>query len=512
VDVRTLIRRSAIYYGDQEAVVFRNRRITFSEAWKRGVQLANGLLGFGLKPGDRVGVLVDNSVEAADSYVGMAAANLVRCPLYGRNKRETHAHMLGNTNCKAVMVSEEYLNELEGLKETLPDLERVFVTDESYEDWLASQSDVDPDVDVNPDDYFIIRHTGGTTGLPKGVAYTHRTWLNAVRDWFYNYPPVNPGDSILHLGPISHASGYMFLPVLAGGGCNVMMDKFEPDVTLDMMERERIAYIFIPPTALNILVQHPLVKGRDWSKLKVLNTGGSPISEDTIFKARHLFGDVLYQGYGQTEAVPATMMGPSEWFAEVKGSNPLRSCGRPLPFVDVEIWDDDDSPLPPGEEGVIMIRSDGQMTGFWNDPQETEKRMINGYVRTNDIGVIDHNGYIYLLDRKDDMIISGGYNIYPAELENVISKHPAVIETAVFGIPHEKWGETPMAVCVVNGNTPVTEDEIIDLVKENLGSYKKPTNVEITTDPLPKSMVGKVMRKTLRDPHWKGKDRRIGGA
>ena len=133
-------------------------------------------------------------------------------------------------------------------------------------------------------------------------------------------------------------------------------------------------------------------------------------------------------------------------------------------------------------------------------------------MRTNDIGVMDSNGYIYLLDRKDDMIISGGYNIYPAELENVISKHPAVIETAVFGIPHEKWGETPMAVCVVNGNTPVTEEEIIDLVKENLGSYKKPTNVEITTEPLPKSMVGKVMRKTLRDPHWKGKDRRIGGA
>ena len=512
MDVRTVMRRAASFYSDREAIVSGKDRATFGAVWKSGVKLANGLLSLGLQPGDRVGVLEDNCMEAADFYVAAAVANLVRVPLYPRNARSAHNYMLGHTNCRAVLTSPHYADEVDGLKEELPDLQHVVTRDASYQSWVAGQSEVDPDVEVKPDDYFIIRHTGGTTGLPKGVAYTHRTWINAGRDWFYTWPPVLPGDACLHLGPISHASGYLFLPVLAAGGRNVMLSKFDPQETLDVMEKEGIAFVFFPPTVLNALSRIPGAGDRDWSKLKVLMTAAAPISEDTIAAARRTFGDVLYQGYGQTEALPVVMMGPEQWFAKVEGSNPLRSCGVLLPFADVEVWDDKDNPLPAQQEGEIVCRCDGMMAGFWNDPDETEKRMINGWVRTGDIGYFDKYGYLYLCDRKNDMIISGGFNIYPAELENVIANHPAVIEAAAFGIPHEKWGETPMAVCMVDGKTPVTEQEIIELCAEQLGSYKKPSKVLLTTEPLPKSVVGKILRKNLRDPHWEGKGRHVGGA
>jgi acyl-CoA synthetase (AMP-forming)/AMP-acid ligase II len=263
---------------------------------------------------------------------------------------------------------------------------------------------------------------------------------------------------------------------------------------------------------LNTIARHPSARGRDWSRLKCLQIGGAPIADDTALIAHEVFGDVLYQGYGQTEAVPVAMMGPRQWFAKVEGSNPLRAAGLPLPFADLEIRDENNHPVPAGEQGEIVVRCDGQMNGFWNDPEETDKRIVDGWIPSGDIGRLDRNGYLYVIDRKDDMIISGGYNIWPAELENVINDHPAVTEAAVFGIPDERWGETPLAVCVIDGKTPVTEEEIIQLCVQRLGSYKKPKNVILTTEPLPKSPVGKVMRKNLREPYWEGRDRRVAGS
>ena len=223
---------------------------------------------------------------------------------------------------------------------------------------------------------------------------------------------------------------------------------------------------------------------------------------------------MLYQGYGQTEALPVCMMGPKEWFSTVEGSNPLRSAGRALPFAYLEIRDPEDSTraLPLGDEGEIAIRCDGQMLGFWENEEATRERITaDGFVLTGDIGRLDENGYLYVLDRKDDMIISGGFNIWPAELENVIQNHPAVVEVAVIAIPNERWGEAPMALCVVAEGASVDEAEIMALCTEHLGSYKKPARVEFRSEPLPKSPVGKLQRKVLREPYWVGYDRRVAG-
>ena len=325
---------------------------------------------------------------------------------------------------------------------------------------------------------------------------------------------MQAGDACLHVGPISHGSGYLYTPTWLSGGTNVLLDRFEVEETLDIMESERIGYMFAVPAMLNALARHPSAATRDWSHLKVIQIGGAPIADDTALIARDVFGMVLYQGYGQTEALPVCMMGPEEWFSTVEGSNPLRSAGRALPFAYLQIRDPDDSeaPLPIGEEGEIAIRCDGQMLGFWENAEATSARMSrDGFVLTGDIGRLDANGYLYVLDRKDDMIISGGYNIWPAELENVILDHPDVIEAAVFAAPDPQWGETPVAVCVVGPDATVTADDVIARCATHLGSYKKPSRVDITTDPLPKSPVGKIQRKVLREPFWADHDRRVAG-
>jgi len=512
MDCRSLMRRSATYFADKTAIVHGERRLSFAAAWTRGLRLANALLALGLRPGDRVGVLEDNSVEAADFFLGATAANLVRVPLYPRNSREAHRHMLAHTGCRALVVSGRYAADIAPLREEVETLEHVIVRDEGYERWLAGHPDSDPAPAVSADDNLIVRHTGGTTGLPKGVAYTHRAWLAAGRDWFYLFPPVMPGDRCLHIGPISHGSGYFFAPIWLAGGCNVLLDRFEPTETLEVMRLENIGYMFLVPTMLSLLNQAARTRPGAWPQLKCMQIGGAPITDATALGAREIFGDRLWQGYGQTEAVPITMMGPQQWFAQVEGSEPLRACGMPLPFADLEIWDENNRPLPTGETGQIVVRCDGQMSGFWNDPEATRERLVEGWVLTGDIGRVDVNGYVYMLDRAGDMIISGGYNIYPAELENILASHPAVVEAAVFGIPDERWGEAPSAVCTVDGKTPVTEDELIALCAERLGSYKKPRVVVLQTEPLPKSPVGKIRRKALREPYWAGRDRRVGGS
>lgn len=474
--------------------------------------MANGLLALGLEPGDRVGVLEDNTFESVDFFCGAAAANLVRVPLYPRNGREAHVHMLSHTGCKAVVVSDSHREALEGIEADVATLDHVLVRDDTYETWLASQSAVDPNPPVEPDDWFIIRHTGGTTGPAKGVGYTHKSWLDAGRDWYYAFPPVEAGDVLQHAGPISHGSGYLFTPMWLAGGTNLLIPTFDAGEVIETMARERVTFGFLVPSMLNAIARHPTVTNHDWSHLKVIQIGGSPIADDTALLARQVLGDCLYQGYGQTEAVPITMMGPSEWFGEVEGSEPLRSAGRPLPFGDIDIVDPDSGePLPLGGEGEIAIRCDGQMQGFWENPAATAERMRDGWVLTGDIGRIDNNGYLYVLDRKGDMIISGGYNIYPAELENVLTDHPDVVEAAVFGVPSEKWGESPYAVVTVGPDASVTSDELIALCADRLGSYKKPVGVQIGTDELPKSPVGKLARKVLREPHWEGHDRRVAG-
>lgn len=512
MDVTSLMRRAAESFAGNEAVKHKDRSLTFEQAWARGCRLANALAAIGLQPGDRVATLDTNCLESVDAFLGVAIAGMVRVPLYARNSPSTHRIMMRNTDCKAIIVATEFHDDIVAAREGLPGLTHVIVQDAQYDEWLHTHPETDPMIEIDPDAIYIIRHTGGTTGDPKGVAYTHWSWLATARDWFYNYPPVTPGDSCLHVAPITHASGYWFIPIWIRGGRNVIAN-FTPEDTMRLVEQERINYLLVVPTMMAAMLEDPdIAKHRWWDTLKCLLITAAPISETTALKAYDVFGDILYQAYGQTEAVCVTSMDAKEWFGKVEGSTPARACGRVTAFARIEIRDEEGNRLPHGTAGEIVARIDGQMTGYWGNPEATKERLVDGWVKTGDIGIIDRNGYLYLLDRADDMIVSGGFNIWPLELENVIHSHPAVLEVAVVGVPHPKWGETPLATVVTRTGAEVSEDEIIALCVDKLGSYKKPSKVVFTEDPLPRTPVGKIRRKDLRETYWEGHTRRIAGS
>jgi acyl-CoA synthetase (AMP-forming)/AMP-acid ligase II len=511
VDVPSLMRQAMQFNADRRAIITEDRQLTFGQMWDRGVRLANGLIDLGVKPGDRVAGLEDNNLGAADLFLGCAIAGAVRVPLYARNRRLSHGQMIEQTQVKVLVTDGNYLGDVAGLQDEIGILQHVVDRDDGYEEWLAAQSGQDPMVQVGPDDWYIIRHSAGTTGRPKGVGYTQHDWLVNCRNWYYRLPNLERDSVVGHAGPISHASGYLFLPAWLHGSTNLLFGAFDAAKVLDMMRRHHVTHAFAPPSMLAALAAHPDATTDDPLSLQCLLIGGAPSTDATILAGRRAFGDVLYQVFGQTEAVPLTIMTPQEWFADLPGSTPLRAAGRPLPFAQLEIRDEEGGALPFGEIGEIYAKVEAQLRSFWDDEAASAERLVDGWVRTRDIGRIDRNGYLYVLDRADDMIVSGGFNIWPAELETVIEDHPQVVEVAVFAIPHERWGETPMAVCCVGPDATVTVDEIIDLVRTTLGSYKKPTAVEFTTDPLPKSPVGKLLRKALRDPYWAGRDRQVGG-
>jgi acyl-CoA synthetase (AMP-forming)/AMP-acid ligase II len=395
--------------------------------------------------------------------------------------------------------------------ERVPSLERIVVRDAGYEQWLARFSDADPDVPVRAEDLYAIRHTGGTSGWAKGVPFTHRSWIDMSIQVYFHMPPVRAGDRYLHVAPISHGSGFHFLPIWASGGSNVMMRGFDPEAVVQTIERERIAYVFFVPTMLAAIVNLPGVEKYDLSSLRAVVIAGAPTSEATLLRAHEVFGDALFHGYGQTEVNYVTMMTAPEWFSSVPGSNPLGSVGRALPMAQIEIIDDAGTALPVGQVGEIALKTPSQLAEFWEAPEVTAERIVDGWVRTNDVGYIDANGYLYITDRKDDMIISGGFNIWPRELERVIERLPGVLEVTVFGVPHERWGESPLAVCRIETAAAVTSEQVIEACSSELGSYKKPSAVVFHADPLPRTPVGKIDRKSLREPYWAGHDRRVAG-
>lgn len=501
IDVRDAMRRAAAWNRDRLAIVSDGRSLTFAEAWSRGLRLANALSSLGLQPQDRIAVLEDNSIEASDFFLAAAIGNFTRVPLYKRNAPEAHAHMIGHTDCRAVVVAEHYAHEVDHAKATLAGLKHVIVRDGGYEDWLASFPDTDPNPPVDLDDLYIIRHSGGTTGLPKGMGFTHRQWMNMTRDWSLRLPPIEIGDACVHVAPISHGSGYLFIPAWMAGAYNVLEPKFDAPRVLNLLA-EHGGYFFTVPTMISDMLGVKLDEKPDFSKLKALVIGGSPILPATTLAARDLFGPVLHQMYGETEATPAAWMTPKEWFADMPGSEPLRAAGRVEPFVRLEIRDENNVALPTGEIGTVTIQNDGQVTSIWNEPELTKQRLVDGWLITGDLGYLDENGYLYLVDRKDDMIISGGFNIWPAELEIVIATLPEVREVAVVRGPHARWGETPVAIVVLHDGASLQESDVINICGEKLGALKRPTAVHFRTEPLPRTPVGKVQRKVLREAFW----------
>lgn len=511
MNIRDGMRRAAQFYRDDLAIIAGDSRLTFAESWERGLRMANALIDAGLKPGDSCASLEDNTLQAVDFFLGAAIAGVVRVPLYARNATSSHFSMMRNTDCKVCVADKHYLDQIEGAVDEIDSLKTILVRDkETYEEWLAGFPADDPNPEVSADDMYVIRHTGGTTGEPKGVPFTHKAWSDIGRNWFFTMPPVEVGDVCMHIAPISHASGYQFVPVWLQGGCNLVVEKYAAEPVVEQMVNDKVSYVFMAPTMVNDVMNVAGIENKDWSALKVLLIGAAPITEASVRKAHSIFGDAICSLYGQSEGVPVTISMAKDWVRDdIEGSNPLRSVGRVHPYCDVKIADEETGEImPTGEEGEICFRNDGQLVGYWRNEKASIKTVKDGWVHTGDIGYLDENGYLYMCDRKDDMILSGGYNIWPTELENVIATHPGVQECVVIGIPDDRFGESPMALIMEKEEGAVKAEDIIEMCAKELGSYKKPSKVEISLDMLPRTPVGKVSRKMIRAPYWEALGRR----
>jgi acyl-CoA synthetase (AMP-forming)/AMP-acid ligase II len=504
---------------DEIAYVMGDRSWTYDEAGRLSCRVARRLLAAGLPRETKAAVLSPNDPLAWIVVLGIWRAGLTWVPLGLRPPGEMR-QLLEAFDCEVLFFHSSLADVVGEIKADLPQVrEYVFFGDEGaaadgtpLEGWLAGQPDTRPDVRYEMDDVVAISSTGGTTGLPKGVMNTHRsfaaTFAHLMLAFFYpsDVRPVN-----LVAAPLTHASGVLTMPVTARGGKVVAVERPETGLLLDAIEQHRVTDVFLPPTVIYRLLDVPDIAERDFSSLRYMLYSAAPMSTEKLRRALEVFGPVMMECYGQVEAFAGiSYMRPEEHFAggEVVGDDRLASCGRPYPLITLEIRDEDDRPVPPGASGEICVRGDLVMKGYYKAPERTGETIIDGWLHTGDIGHLDADGYLFVTDRKKDMIISGGLNIYPSEIEQVIWSHPAVEDCAVIGVPDDEWGEAVKAVAELVPGADASAEELIALCKERLGGVRAPKSVDFV-ESLPRSANGKVLKREVRDPYWMGLARRV---
>ena len=483
MDIGVLIRQSAARFGDAPALECEGRVVSFREFDAATDRIGHALLAQGIEPGDRVGVMMPNGIECLAVYYALAKAGLVRLPLNEKDTPEQNAYKIADADARALIHSGSVPPGGENLH---------FSTDSSWIDTVAWSGDTSACyVPRDPEAPYRLGYTGGTTGMPKAVTLTMRGEHAEVANFLMDLmPDIGPADTMLHAAPIIHASGAFFLPAFSRGARSVIMKKFDAVAWLAEIERSRASYSFLVPTMIALVLDVHGVEDVDTSSLRRLCWGASPIPPSVAERAQKVFGKVLAQTFGQSEAPMAiTVLQPDE-------HDRVGSAGRAYTLMEVRVQDDEGNFLPTGEVGEVVTRGQLLMKGYWKRPDLTEKTIVDGWLHTGDLGYIDAEGFVYLVDRKNDMIISGGSNVYPREVEDVLNAHPAVREAAVVGIPDDTWGEVVHAVVACRSET--TPEDVMAFVAERLPSYKKPRSVVIWPE-LPKSPAGKILRRTVRE-------------
>lgn len=499
------------------AYVKGERTWTFDEAGRRSCAIAHRLIEEGFAPGSKFGVLAPNDPEGWIIVLGLWRAAMVWIPMNPASSPHSLAQMFDEFDGTGIFfhdsLSDAFATVDEATADTMFSL-RFGATrpgTPGLEEWVADSPEHRPDLKADPDDVVAIFPTGGTTGRPKGVMNTHRSFAVTFAHILLAFtsepdtPPVN-----LAAAPLTHSAGILSLATSARGGTVVLIERAEPRAILQAIEDHAITEVFLPPTVIYRLLEQPDLADRDMSSLRYLIYSSAPMSIDKLKKAIAVFGPVLTEVYGQVEAFAGiSFLRPSEHFRDgvLRTDGRLASCGRPYPFVRVEIRSDGRT-LAPHETGEICVKGDLVMSGYYKDPDATAEALRDGWLHTGDVGHLDESGYLYITDRAKDLIISGGLNVYPSEVEQVLWSHDAVQDCAVVGAPHPDWGEELVAVVELNDGMNVAADDLIALCKERLGSYKAPKRIEFV-DKLPRSVNGKVLRREVRQHFWRGLERSI---
>ena len=490
--------------------------MTHAEFHRATHRIAAGLIASGIGPGDRVGVLSPNDPRAFAAVVGTIRAGATWVAVNYMASEADTADFLNLTACSALIHHEELASKAAAIVAEVPSLRTTAVIGRagldqlSLDDWLLADSAPVASTGRS-EDAVMLTGTGGTTGRPKGVPITSRQMVQMCLAFSAHMHESEP-PRYLCATPMTHAAGVMAFPILAEGGAVIVHAGVRAEEIFDSIERNRISRTFLPPTALYALLGHPNVRNHDYSSLRHFAFGAAPIAPERLAEAVDVFGPVMAQVFGQTEApMLCTYMPPAliaEATADPQRRHRLTSCGLPSLVARVEIMDDDGNLLGPDERGEIVVRGELVFSGYWENPEATaEATRPGGWHGTGDIGLRDKEGFVYIVDRKKDMIISGGFNVFPSEIEAVIHALGSVNDCAVIGLPDEKWGEIVTAVVEPKDGATIDPDLIIAACKEKLGSVKAPKRVFVQE--LPRSANGKVLKRELRAAFWASAGRAI---
>jgi acyl-CoA synthetase (AMP-forming)/AMP-acid ligase II len=498
------------------------RVYTFNEVGELSCRIAHALLATGLPKETKGAVWALNDTTAWTCALGLWRANMCWLPVGARNSAEENHYVLDQFDCEVLFYQEYFADVVASLQARLPKVKHWICIDgpgnpvhqaTALSDWIKDQPATKPHVRVDMDDVVSVMPTGGTTGAPKGVMNTHRSYQTAFAHFLMACPYSDEDKPVtLAAAPMTHTAGLLSIPVTSRGGTVVVLAKPDPALMLGAIARHRVTEIFLPPTVIYRLLDIPDLNMKvDFSSLKYFMYGAAPMSVEKLKQAIEVFGTVMTGGYGQTEAPGSisTLRADEHLQAgELASDERLASVGRPNALVHVEIMNDEHRILEPGESGEICVRGDLVMKGYYKDPGKTAETIIDGWLHTGDVGHIDEQGFLHITDRKKDMIISGGFNVYPSQVEQVIWGHPAVQDCAVIGVPDDKWGEAVKAVVELNAGQSVSTEELIALCKAKLGSVMAPKTVDFVPQ-LPRSAAGKVLKKDLRAAYWKDSTRKI---
>jgi acyl-CoA synthetase (AMP-forming)/AMP-acid ligase II len=509
-------------HPDTEFAVEGERRLTYRQARDEGNRLANALVDAGLQVGDRAAILSKNSIEYVLLYYACSKAGVALVPLNYRLAPPEWSYILDDSQAKVLFAAAEFVPGIESVRGELSRVGQFVTLDgEGAAGWTgfrafgAGKPTTAPDRAVSPDDDVYQMYTSGTTGRPKGAVLTHRAAVaNAVQVAFAMGATIDskPGDRWLIVAPVYHAAAA--ITVFSGVywcACLYIMADFVPHEVVRALDEENVTMTTLVPAMIQAcLVMVPDVAQREYQSLRLISYGGSPIAEQTLRRAVEVFKCDFAQGYGMTEttAVISYLLPSDHQRALREKPSLLLSAGRPLVGTEVRLVDENDKPVPHGAIGEIIMRGPQLMRGYWNLPEATAEALRGGWMHTGDAGVMDEEGFIYIQDRVKDMIVSGGENVYPREVEEVLFQHAAVADAAVIGVPDARWGETVKAIVVPREGQQPTAEEIMEFCRGRLGGFKLPRSVDFV-ESLPRNPSGKVLKRELRERYWAGEARRV---
>jgi long-chain acyl-CoA synthetase len=515
--VADLVRRWGSERPDHRALRFEGRNTTYAHLHRQTNQVAAALYAEGIRAGDRIAYYGKNSDYYFTLFYGAAKLGAVTVPVSWRLAAPELVYIVNDTGSRFLFVGDEQRAAAQQSAAEMPKLERLIpmehgMTGAGFAEWLGRYSDADLHLPSSPDSVLLQLYTSGTTGRPKGAMLTSRNLHGLTEHCCANgveWERWEKDDVALVAMPVSHISGSGFgEKTLYAGATAVIAREFDPGAVLGFIERERISKLFLVPAALRIMLQDPHAPAVDYSRIDHLIYGGSPIQLPLLRAAKTVMGVKFVQNYGMTETA-GTFVALEEHDHDLGGTPRMHSAGKALPGVELRVIDPHGRVVAPGVVGEIVTRSVKNMAGYWNLSQETAHTIDNeGWLRTGDAGHLDADGYLFLQDRIKDMIVSGGENVYPAEVEAVFASHAAVDEVAVIGVPDDRWGEAVKAVIVRKPGVAIAVDDLLGYVRTRLAGFKVPKSIDFVTA-LPRNANGKVLKRVLREPYWAGKERNI---